>query len=134
MQKIVDSIKKRPINIILIVSVIFLYFFNNGFLKGHTTGIVREFFVCFFNDLLCPYFFLAYANLLFITCDREMTSLGTLLLVGTVAGLVWEFIAPLMKRESVTDYFDLLCYIISTIGYWGIIQITKRAGTKVVES
>ena len=129
MRAIFDSIRKRPINIILMVLVAALYVINNKVLKLQTHGIIREFFVCYFNDLLCPYFFLSYANLLLITCDREMTSLKVLLMVSLTAGIVWEFAAPLMKKGSVTDLGDLLCYVISTVGYWGILRLTKGAKT-----
>lgn len=131
MQKIIASIKHRPLNFVLIFFVIMLYLINNNLIKPNTTGIVHIFFVSFFNDLLCPYFFLAYANLLLITCDREMTKIKVLLLVCLAAGCVWEFVAPYMKRDSVTDPLDLMCYAISTVGYWKLLNIIiKQDGEK----
>ena len=59
-----------------------------------------------------------------------MRSLKEILIVGTIAGLIWEFIAPLMKQNSITDYIDILCYVISTIIYWVILNYTvKKAQT-----
>ncbi len=52
MKKLVDSIRKRPINLILLISVISMYLFNNLFLKEHSSGLLRLFFVCYFNDLI----------------------------------------------------------------------------------
>ena len=129
MEKIVNSIRKRPINIILIISVLGLYFFNNKIIKPYTEGMVHIFFTSFFNDLLCPYFFLGYANLLLITCNREMVKFRIIFAVGMTAGFVWEFIAPFLKTGSVTDIGDLVCYAISTVGYWWILNICiKRRG------
>ena len=131
MQKIIASIKYRPLNLVLILSVISLYLINNNLIKPNTTRIVHIFCVSFFNDLLCPYFFLAYANLLLITCGREMTKLKILMLVCLAAGCVWEFVAPYLKHGSVTDPIDLICYVISTVGYWKLLNtIIKRDGEK----
>ena len=34
------------------------------------------------------------------------------------AGLLWEFVAPLLKPTSVTDSLDLLCYQFGAVGYY----------------
>ena len=107
--------------------MIVLYVFNNQFLKLHTDGMAREFFVCYFNDFMCPFFFLSYANLLLITDNKEITSLKWLLLAGVTAGFVWEFAAPLLKKGSVTDSGDMICYIAGTAGYWGVLTFSRRA-------
>lgn len=125
MSYIVNSAKKRPINIIFMLVVLILYIFNNGFFKTHTTGIWYEFFVCYFNDLLCPLFFLAYCNLLLITSGRELHKLKDILLLIIICGFVWEFIGPLLKKSAVTDYGDLICYLIGAILYWKILRIIR---------
>ena len=128
-KKLLKSIKYRPLNAILIVSVLFLYFLNNSVLKNITTGIVYEYCVCYLNDLICPLFFLAYSNLLLITVRKELTSLRSILLVSIPAGLIWEFVAPLMKSSSVTDPIDLICYLLGSLIYWWILKTaTARKG------
>lgn len=52
MKKIITSIKQKPINLILIVIVLFLYTLNNLFLKKYTQGIIQLFLRCHFNDLI----------------------------------------------------------------------------------
>ena len=64
--------------------------------------------------------------MLLITCNREMNSLRAILIVGIIVAFVWEFIAPHMKKGSVTDFGDILCYIISSIGYWGLLKLSKE--------
>jgi hypothetical protein len=123
MIKIIQSIKARPINMILIMLVLTLYFFNNNFLKANTTGRIHIFLVSYFNDLMCPYFFLGYANMLLITCNKELTSLKSILFVGLTGGFTWEFLAPILKSSSVTDPIDLACYALSTVGYWKVLKI-----------
>lgn len=122
MEKILNSIKKRPLNIILMFVSVSLYSVNNLIIKKNTDGLIYIFFVSYFNDLLCPYFFLSYANLLLITSQKEMTKIRILLPVCMAAGCVWEFLAPYMKKGSVTDVGDLVCYFVSTIGYWALLQ------------
>ena len=96
-------------------------------MKLHTEGLAREFFVCYFNDLMCPFFFLSYVNLLLLTDNKEITGLGALLLAASAAGLVWEYVAPLLKEGSVTDHGDMICYIAGAAGYWGILTFSRRA-------
>lgn len=126
MKKILISIKNRPINIILIVITLFLYFLNNIFFKKLTSGWLNIFMVGYFNDLICPFFFLSYCNILLISCGKEIRKLIFLLLFSLCAGIVWEFIAPIFKENSVTDIFDLLCYLIGTFFYWLILIISNK--------
>lgn len=122
MHKLVASIKYRPINILSILSVASLYLVNNKFIKPNTKGLIHVFFVSYFNDLLCPCLFLAYTNLLLITCGREVIYLKTLLLLSLVAGCVWEFASPYLKSGAVTDPIDFLCYIFGAIAYWSLLK------------
>lgn len=123
--KILESLKRMPINGILIVLVSFLYFMNNALLKGAFTGTARYFFVCYFNDLICPLLFFSYVNILFLTVDKKITSLKMLLLFGFIVALIWEFFAPIINSESVTDIADVFCYIAGSIMYYIIIRACK---------
>jgi len=124
MKKLLFSIKTRPLNIILIAIVLILYFLNNNVFKVYTTGLLQRFFISYFNDLMCPLFFVSYSNLLLITVNKEMRKLHWILLLCLSAGLLWEFVAPLVKHSSVTDFFDLLCYLIGAAVYWLILTFT----------
>lgn len=125
MIKLIKSIQKRPINIILVVIVLVAYFVNNKFLKIYTNGNVRLFFICYFNDLICPLFFFSYANMLLNTVDKEINRLWVICLVSLCTSCVWEFVAPLIKPSSTTDPFDIVCYIIGGIVYWAILRCVK---------
>ena len=123
MQKIIGSIKKKPINLVLMIIVLFLYFLNNTYLKVHTVGFVQKFLICHFNDLICPLFFVAYSNLLLISVNRELKKLKWIMIFGFCSGLIWEFVAPLIKPSSVTDILDLLFYTLGTFLYWCIYKL-----------
>ncbi len=126
MQKLLQSVRTRPINAILIGTAVALYLINNKFIKPNTDGMLHIFFVSYFNDLLCPLFFLGYSNMLLITNNKELTRLIVLLIVCLSAGCVWEFVAPFLKRGSVTDFFDLVCYAVGTTGYWLLLKMSIK--------
>ena len=121
-EELVRSIHKRPFNIISMVIVSILYVLNNTVFKTNTTGQFKIFMVSYFNDLICPFWFLSYVNLLLITKGKEIIHLWKLLTICLMSGFVWEFAAPLIKKESVTDPYDLVCYAIGTFTYWIILK------------
>ncbi len=126
MSLIIKSIRKRPLNIILIQLAIVAYLINNLFFKVYTSGAVQHFFVCYFNDLICPLLFFSYMNILLITLNIEINKLWTVLLIAICIGCVWELITPLIKTSSIRDPVDFLCYIIGSVLYWLILCFTSN--------
>ena len=126
MKKILLSIKKKPINVILMLLTIALYILNNIFFKKNTTGNLNVFMVGYFNDLICPFFFVSYCNILLLSIGKEIRKLRWLLLFSFCAGLVWEFVAPMLKETSVTDILDLMCYLLGTFFYWLVLMIYQK--------
>lgn len=119
-----DSIRQKPINLILILVVLALYFLNNGIFKHHTSGWLQYFMICHFNDFICPLFFFGYCNLLLITANKEIKKLHWILLMGLCSGLVWEYFAPVIKPSTVSDVMDLVFYLLGTFLYWCILKLT----------
>ena len=117
LNKIIKSIKTSPLNLILIVVALAGYIINNAVLKEISGGFFKVFFVGYFNDLLCPLFFVSYVNLLLITQGKELRKMHHILLLCLLAGIVWEFLAPLFKKSSVTDMWDIACYLIGGAVY-----------------
>ena len=106
------------------ILVAFVYVANNCYMKASTTGIVNTFFVCYFNDLICPLFLMSYVNLLLLTVGKKLTSLVKIIVFMASAGVVWEFFAQIVKTSTTTDLYDLLCYIVGGLFYWIIIKCT----------
>lgn len=123
LKKLRQSLKKMPINGILIVVITLLYFVNNYILKKHTIGFLNYYFICYFNDLICPLFFLSYVNMLLITIGKKITKLMCILFICVLTGVVWEFFAPFIKNSSTTDFCDIVCYILGGVLYYFIISI-----------
>ena len=129
MNQLIYSIKKRPLNIVLICVVAILYVVNNLCLKTMLPYNMRWFFVCYFNDLICPLLFLAYCNILLLSVNKEMTNLKTLFFVGLAVGVVWEFGAPIIKKTSTTDIMDIVCYVGGSIIYWFLLKRNRNEKT-----
>lgn len=117
----IKSIKKRPINIFLIAIVVILYLINNLFIKKHSSGLANLFFSGYFNDLLCPIAFLSYINILLLTRNIEITKPKTVILICLVSSIIWELLTPLIKKNSVGDPIDVLCYVLGGLVYCYII-------------
>ena len=126
MHKIIKSIKQRTLNVVLIFTILVLYLLNNNYFKSHTTGIIRYFLVCYFNDLICPLLFFSYANLLLLTVDKEITQLWLTCLVGLCASCFWEFGAPYIKSTAITDPIDIAFYLAGSIIYWVILRCVRK--------
>lgn len=122
-KKLLSVIKAKPVNLVLIITVLCLYFLNNMYFKSHTYGWIQEFMICHFNDFICPLFFISYSNILLLSVDQEISKFKWLMLFGFCAGLIWEFFAPLIKPTSTTDMLDLIFYMLGTALYWCFINI-----------
>lgn len=128
-KKVCKELKEEYLLIPIVAS---LYLFNNFFLKKVTYGLLKVFFVGYFNDLICPLFFVSYVNIMLNFVNKRIVKLFSILLLCFSCGLVWEFVAPLVKENSVTDIWDLVCYCVGGVLYWIIKKITcaKKTGVK----
>ena len=114
------TVQKNIYEFILIFASISLYLLNNLIFKKISTGICYYFFICYFNDLICPSFFVSYTNVMLSFVNKKIEKIHHIIVFCFLCGLVWEFIAPFLKKGSVTDFYDLLCYCIGGVLYWTI--------------
>lgn len=117
-RRIRQSVAEKPLNGIIIVIVLVLYFLNNNYLKQHTTGIIRYICVCHLNDYLCGVLFVAYSNICLYTRDLYLSKLWHILLFCFLSGLFWEFVAPFIRVDSTSDWIDVCCYVLGGFTYW----------------
>ena len=113
-----SALKQNKFDFIVFIFTALLYFVNNFILKSITKGIANYFFTGYFNDLICPLGFVAYTNILLFFINKKIDKFYHILFFCFLCGIVWEFIAPLLKETSVTDPYDLLCYCIGGTLYW----------------
>lgn len=118
--------KKNNINLINLfldvfcMSIVFLlYLLNNIVLKKtFQYTAVGWFFIGYFNDLICPIGFMSYLNLVCSYAKIRIEKLLAIQVCVFAAGLVWEFVAPIVKPNSVIDIWDLVCYQFGGILYY----------------
>lgn len=118
MKKLIESLKTNRMDLHILVIVSILYLLNNRCIKSITTGMIHEFFVCYFNDLMAPMVMLSYSNILLDTANRRICKPISVILFCLAIGVVWEFFAPLVKKGAVCDPGDFVCYLIGGCFYW----------------
>ena len=128
MESFRKSIAENQMDLILLFVIATLYVLNNLFLKQNTRGILREFLICYFNDIMAPIVLLAYSNILLGTKGKRLYRIRHILLFCLCAGLVWEFFAPIIKKGSVTDPCDMIAYLFGGSVYWIFGIIGSSAG------
>lgn len=114
------AIIKRKIHLPLMLIVLLLYGLNKLVLSPQLAGSIGEFFRFYFNDLICPLFYLSCVQILLIWAGYEMSTYKVVLFWGLLGGVIWEFLIPLLKPTSVCDYKDLLCYFLGSTLYYVI--------------
>ena len=116
------TIKRNPVDLVLVIAVPILYFSNNYFFKWHTSGFLHYLLVCYFNDFLASLLLLSFSNLLLATQKKALLSLPAIIPLCLIAGFVWEYIAPLWKKTATTDALDVVAYIIGGLFYWALLK------------
>ena len=123
MKKVLGSLKEVPFNGVVILVVIALYSLNRFVLKLYVQGWIGYFLRCHFNDFLCGILFIAYSNVFINTRGKMITKPPHILALCFSAGLVWEFIVPLVKRNSTADWLDVLFYMLGGLVYWLLVTL-----------
>lgn len=85
--------------------------------------MVETFVKGYLNDLFAPILLLAYSNILLSRINQRIHCLWQMLILIGVAGIIWEYLAPLIKPSSISDPYDLVCYLVGAIFYWILLNI-----------
>lgn len=109
-----------------------LYEANNALVKPlRLPGPAGAFFGGHFNDVVAGFAFLAYTNVLFdvVKPSRRLTRLRVVAPYALLCGLFWEVVDPALLKPSVSDPWDLLCYVAGALLYWAAdAAFVQRAG------
>ncbi|MEG0759180.1 MAG: hypothetical protein RR505_12285 [Raoultibacter sp.] len=112
--------------IILAVSLV-LYGLNRFILKEIVRNPFLSYFIrCHLNDCLGGICFIAYVNiaLAYSKYDRwRIDSYTAAIAVTLVCGIVWEYIFPLLYPHGVSDFWDIVAYVLGGCIY---ILLRKR--------
>ena len=113
---------KYRINFSLIVCILIIYILNQLWLKN--LGVL--FFNYYLNDLLAVPLYFALINIICELDNKKMITSFKYLLVITIAlAFIGEYLAVYFRPNSVTDFWDIVCYFIGMIFYYIIINHNK---------
>ena len=110
-------VDKMRINkeIIILITCLILYVINQIFLKK--IGIL--FFNNYFNDLLAVPLYFSIINIISLQITKkEIKSFKTLFFITIILSFLGEYVAIFLRKGSVTDYWDILCYFIGMLIYY----------------
>ena len=108
----------EKVNCLCIIISLLIYVLHKCILIGTVEGVLGCFSQCYLNDLLAPLFFLPVCSFVLRWAGCKSLNFFVIILLGISAGIVWEYIAPLINPNATTDPFDLMCYFIGTVGYY----------------
>ena len=129
LKSLYNSIKTEPFHIFTFAAGMAIFFINENILKEATTSSFNFFCNCYLNDLFAGPILLSYTNILLGMRDKRLKNLPLTLLYCFAAGLVWEYVAPFVKPQSVPDIWDIICYLTGGFAYWIIYRyviLTKK--------
>lgn len=107
-------------DLIILITCLIFYIINQIFLKK--IGIL--FFNNYFNDLLAVPLYFSLINLISIYIrKKEITSFKILFIITIVLSILGEYVAIFLRKGSVTDYLDILCYFVGMILYYFLKKI-----------
>lgn len=68
-------------------------------------------------DLICGYIFCYVVSLLYDLLLERKIKISFLLSIVVIASVYWEYIYPIFDSTSVSDFYDMVAYIIGFIIY-----------------
>ncbi len=79
---------------------------------------------CYFNDIIGSITFVSIMNMLCIIGKyHEICKLFYIETIMLAAGLFWEYVTPLFRKNTTSDFFDLFAYLFGGFLYWVISRI-----------
>lgn len=116
MKKRLDNMCKPDIfSIFISVSI---YCLNYYIFKPCLEGKIGYFCKCYLNDLVCPLFFFAISNCLLKIINKRIVGFRAIILFGLLMSFFWEYIGPVLNRNSVSDPIDIIFYMTGSVLYW----------------
>lgn len=116
-------------NLIIIFITITLYIVNQNIKTRIPVEVIRWFMSCYFNDTIGGITFIAYCNIVFSFYERKMIKLWQIELLMFFCGFFWEYLTPLFRKDTVSDIFDIVAYMVGGLIYW-IIARREQNGSK----
>lgn len=106
-----------------------LYLINRRVRTMAGEGALGFFLRCYFNDIVGSVTFMSLANIILMLLGfRGINKLLYIEVLLLGAGLFWEYGAPLIRSDTVSDPFDIIAYLLGGVIYW--IAVFKLKGSR----
>jgi hypothetical protein len=112
-------------NLTTLAATLAVYAINQYILKRVAAGILADFCNGYLNDCLAPLVLLPFSAILLSFENIKLHKVQHIALIIIPGVIVWELIAPIYNRSSVSDVFDVVCYAVGSSIYWLIINNTE---------
>lgn len=81
---------------------------------------------CYLNDFLGGVVFIAYVNVLLAKFNYPKIQRGLHMgLLMLLCGIFWEYVCPLFLSYSVSDFYDVIAYILGGMMYYVFMSKAK---------
>lgn len=106
---------------IYIICVCFLLYFINQIVKSKISiPIISIVLKNYFNDAVCGCLIISYANIVLDCYEKEvnwLNSIYSIIVFNAICGVFWEYVIPCFREERVSDFKDIIAYVLGGIVY-----------------
>lgn len=97
-----------------------------GLFTTSYSRIVNYFLHCYFNDVIGGMVVMFCVDLIISLAYTEFyLKYWHVLLIILGCGVFWEYVTPLYRKDSVSDIFDIVAYVVGGILFWKIQSLIK---------
>lgn len=98
-----------------------------------TNGYVKYFTNCYLNDILGTIVFLLYLCFVLSFQKRFLSfRLIYIEIITLLCGFLWEFVTPLYRKDTISDPWDLIAYMIGSLLFWLIYKKTLLEDKSII--
>jgi len=118
------NISFRILNIFTLISTALCYLINQFLIKELSKNLFVH---NYLNDLLVMLIILPYSNLLlslFKNTNIRLKGFLHIIIFSLACGVVWEYVTPLYYANSVTDFMDILMFMLGGFLYFISIKLS----------
>ena len=110
-----------------------IYMLNRFLLKSLNLPIISYILKNHFNDFLGGFIFCCYINaLLYFSHKKMINNFWILIIFMFLVSISWEFIFPLFLDYSISDWFDVVAYLLGTILYYLLLYKSNNTYNNII--
>ncbi|MBQ7766597.1 MAG: hypothetical protein IJ397_07140 [Lachnospiraceae bacterium] len=114
----------------IIITFMTVYFINRFTKQYNNIPVIGYLCKCHVNDFIGGVVFCAYTNcILHWAKAKRITKIFHILFYIFACGMLWEFFFPIVLSYSVSDWLDVLSYLLGGLTYYLIIR--KMRGKEI---